>query len=848
MRLSSYTKARAGAASQGGYTMSVPIENLLITKDDLYMMGEGRWYRSYEKLGSHPATTLGVEGYNFAVWAPDAKSVRVIGEFNDWSQEGIYLEPTKTGGIWRGFIEGVQEGQLYKYLIETPNGDLLYKADPYAFSAECPPGTASRTADIEGYEWTDGAYLKRRAKRTMLKEPLNIFEVHLGSWKRHDDGLAGNGDPDSDDHSGSYLSYDELSVELVDYVKQMGYSHIEVLPVMEHPFDGSWGYQVTGYYAPTSRYGTPKQLKHFIDACHEANIGVILDWVPGGFCRDEHGLVHFNGGKLYEKEEHPNWGTFKFDLGRPEVRTFLISNLLYWISEYHADGVRMDGVTSMLYLNFGIDDPRLKKFNEKGTEEDFVSIEFVRECNDTVGKYYPDVMMIAEESTAWPLVTYPPSDGGLGFHFKWDMGWMNDTLHYIQTDFPWRPGNHKLLTFSAMYQFNENFVLPLSHDEVVHGKCSLITRQPGDYWRQFAGMRTLAFYQMTHCGGKLNFMGNEIAQFIEWRYYEGIQYFLAEQYESHANQQRFVATLNRFYNEHPALWQNAYTEEGFEWIDPDDAEQSVISFVRKGDDPKDDLVIVINFDVNPHEDFKLGLPREGYWVEAFNSDSSEFGGSGVTNEGVRFASEEEPWNDRDQSIELRLPPLAGLILRYDGPLPPKKKAATGSKKGAQDKTEAEAGATIESEVAAEPEKPEKPAAPATSPSKDAKPAVLAKAPKAEKPAVTPKAASKAVAKRSDVKVEKVTATRPAASAAAKPAATPGAAKRAGAKRSADPAKGTSSTVSASEKDGAKAKKASGATPSAASGVAKKTSATVKGSAATAKKGTASEKTSQKTVK
>ena len=838
--------------------MSVPIENLLITKDDLYMMGEGRWYRSYEKLGSHPATTLGVEGYNFAVWAPDAKSVRVIGEFNDWSQEGIYLEPTKTGGIWRGFIEGVQEGQLYKYLIETPNGDLLYKADPYAFSAECPPGTASRTADIEGYEWTDGAYLKKRAKRTMLKEPLNIFEVHLGSWKRHDDGLAGNGDPDSDDHSGSYLSYDELSVELVDYVKQMGYSHIEVLPVMEHPFDGSWGYQVTGYYAPTSRYGTPKQLKHFIDACHEANIGVILDWVPGGFCRDEHGLVHFNGGKLYEKEEHPNWGTFKFDLGRPEVRTFLISNLLYWISEYHADGMRMDGVTSMLYLNFGIDDPRLKKFNEKGTEEDFVSIEFVRECNDTVGKYYPDVMMIAEESTAWPLVTYPPSDGGLGFHFKWDMGWMNDTLHYIQTDFPWRPGNHKLLTFSAMYQFNENFVLPLSHDEVVHGKCSLITRQPGDYWREFAGMRTLAFYQMTHCGGKLNFMGNEIAQFIEWRYYEGIQYFLAEQYESHANQQRFVATLNRFYNEHPALWQNAYTEEGFEWIDPDDAEQSVISFVRKGDDPKDDLVIVINFDVNPHEDFQLGLPREGYWVEAFNSDSSEFGGSGVTNEGVRFASEEEPWNNRDQSIELRLPPLAGLILRYDGALPPKKKVAAGSKKGAQAKTETEAKVKTEAEVAAgsekpatppsKPEAPAAPAAPATPPSKPEKPAVLAKAPKAEKPVVTPKAAPKAVAKRSDVKAEKLTATRPAASAAAKPAATPGAAKRAGAKRSADPAKGTSSTVSASEKDGAKAKKASGATPSAASGVAKKTSATVKGSAATAKKGTASEKTSRKTVK
>lgn len=666
--------------------MGTPIEDLLITNDDLYMMGEGRWYRSYEKLGSHPAEALGVEGYYFAVWAPDARSVRVIGDFNDWDQEATYLEPTKAGSVWRGFVEGVREGQLYKYLIETPEGDLLYKADPYANFAECPPGTASRTTDITGYEWADDAYLAARRDRRMMKAPLNIFEVHLGSWRRHDDGLAGNGDADADDHAGSYLSYDELSEDLVSYVKKMGYSHIELLPVMEHPFDGSWGYQVTGYFAPTSRYGTPRQFKHFVDACHQAGIGVILDWVPGGFCRDEHGLVHFNGHKLYEEEEHPDWGTYKFDFTRPEVCSFLVSNLLYWIGEYHVDGIRMDGVTSMLYLNFGIDDAHLKRFNEKGTEEDFAAIQFVRACNDAVGAYYPDVMMIAEESTAWPLVTYPSSDGGLGFHFKWDMGWMNDTLHYMQTDFPWRPGNHKLLTFSTMYQFNENFVLPLSHDEVVHGKCSLITRQPGDYWRQFAGMRSLALYQMTHTGGKLNFMGNEIAQFIEWRYYEGIEYFLTEQYDSHARHQRYVAVLNHFYLDHPALWQNSFTAEGFEWIDADNADQDIITFVRKGDESKDDLVILINFDVNPHEEFRLGLPRPGYWREVFNTDDVTFGGSGVTNEDVRFASEDVSWNRRKSSLVLRVPPLAGLILAYDGPLPkPKAPAKPKSKTSAKSK-------------------------------------------------------------------------------------------------------------------------------------------------------------------
>lgn len=674
--------------------MSAPIANYLLTNDDLYLMGKGVWYRSYEKLGAHPCNNDGVEGYWFAVWAPDVKSVRVIGDFNDWDTEATYLACTPTGGVWYGYVPGATEGQLYKYLIETAHGDLLYKADPYAFYAECPPGTASRTADLSGYEWQDEKYMASRAKQDFFKRPLNIFECHLGSWKRHPDGLAGNGDPDSDDHAGSYLTYDELSVELVDYVKKMGYSHIEVLPVMEHPFDGSWGYQVTGYFAPTSRYGNPRQFKHFVDACHQAGIGVILDWVPGGFCRDEHGLVHFNGDKLYEKEEHPNWGTFKFDFTRNEVRNFLTSNLLYWVSEYHADGIRMDGVTSMLYLNFGIDDPGQKKFNSRGTEEDDASIDFIRTCNDTMGKYYPDVMMIAEESTAWPLVTYPTSDGGLGFHFKWDMGWMNDTLHYMQTDFPYRPGNHKLLTFSTMYQFNENFILPLSHDEVVHGKCSLITRMPGDYWRQFAGMRALALYQMTHAGGKLNFMGNEIGQFIEWRYYEGIQYFLTEEYESHAHQQRYVAALNRLYESQPALWQDSYSPEGFDWIDADNADQCIISFARHGDDEKDDLVVLINFEVNPHEDFRLGVPRPGIYEEVFNSDDEEFGGSGVTNKGAKFTTEDVPWNRQEQSIELRVPPLGGTILRYVGPLPKKRTRKTTAKASTSAKSATKAASKV----------------------------------------------------------------------------------------------------------------------------------------------------------
>ena len=664
--------------------MAYHMNDYLVTDADRFVMGKGEWYKSYEKLGAHPCEVFGEQGYFFQVWAPKVESVHVIGDFNGWDEQADLLNPTTASGdIWQGFVRGAKEGDCYKYLITTKDGEKLYKADPYGYWCQVPPETASRLYDLEGYKWKDGRYMANRKRSHHMEKPLNIYEVHLASWRRHADGLEGNGSRPADgvEAGGSFYTYDELSEELVNYVKDMGYSHIEVLPVMEHPFDGSWGYQVTGYYAPTSRYGNPKQFMHFVDACHAAGIGVILDWVPGGFCADAHGLASFNGSMLYEKEIHPDWGTYKFDLTSGEVRSFLASNALYWIDTYHADGLRMDGVTSILYLNFGVDDPSKKKFNEKGTEEDLDAIRFVQQVNSTVADYHPDAMMIAEESTAWPLVTYPPKEGGLGFHYKWDMGWMNDTLHYQQTDFPWRPGNHKLLTFSIMYSFNENFILPLSHDEVVHGKCSLIGRMPGDYWRQFAGLRALAFYQITHPGGKLNFMGNEIGQFIEWRYYEPIQWFMAEQYEAHGKHQHYIAALNKMYNEQPGLWEKAYSADGFEWIDANDADQSFISYVRHGKRPKDDLVVLINWDPATYEEFRIGVPTAGEWTEIFNSDAQEFGGSGVTN-GAPVLSEKEPWNGLDNSIVVRVPPLGGAVWKRTGnlPKPPAAKKAPAAKK------------------------------------------------------------------------------------------------------------------------------------------------------------------------
>ena len=670
----------------------------MVTDDDIHLFGQGTWQRSWEKMGAHPDERDGQAGWGFCVWAPGVRSVRVIGEFNGWDESACFLTPIKDSGLWEGFVAGAERGQLYKYLIETDEGRLLYKADPYAFFSEKAPGTASRLWTLDGYDWKDGAWLRARARRKMMKSPLNIYEVHLGSWRRHGDEPQGDPRPDGTypgpgdpfpAQRGSFYTYDDLADELVSYVKDMGYTHIEVMPLSEHPFDGSWGYQPTGYYSATSRYGTPQQLMHLIDACHQAGIGVILDWVPGHFCQDAQGLSGFNGHFLYESEYHPNWGTYKFDFSRPEVVSFLLSNALFLAEVFHADGLRVDGVSSMLYLNFGVDDPSRKKFNELGTEENLDASAFLRAVNTAMGEHFPDVMMIAEESTAWPLVTYPPADGGLGFHLKWDMGWMNDTLHYMQTDFPWRPGNHKLLTFSIMYAFNENFELPLSHDEVVNGKCSLITRMPGDQWRQFAGLRTLFLYQMTHPGAKLNFMGNEIGQYIEWRYYESIQWFLAEQFPLHAGVRAFARELNRLYAAEPALWQRAYTEDGFEWVNADDPEQSVISFVRHGDKTSDDLLVVINFTPAYYESFRVGVPREGDWQQVLDSDEERFGGSGKGNAGV-LSSRPEDCDGRENSILPALPPLAGVVFKRVGKSSYRKPGAAGPKAKAAKKP---AGAT-----------------------------------------------------------------------------------------------------------------------------------------------------------
>lgn len=624
------------------------MSNNHLTSEEIYLFGEGTWFHACDRLGAHPSTQNQIEGFQFAVWCPGARSVRVVGSFNNWHADGEQMTVSATGGVWEIFVPGARAGDLYKYLIETATGEILYKADPFAFAAECPPETASRLADLSGFVWQDQTWLTQRQGTGFIDQPLNIYEVHPGSWKLNDDG--------------SFYTWRQLAAELAPYAAGMGYTHIELMPVMEHPYGGSWGYQITGYFAPTSRYGSPADFMFFVDTCHQANLGVILDWVPGHFCRDAHGLGRFNGDKLFEKSDHVQWGTYKFDLGRGEVRSFLISNALFWIEQYHVDGLRVDGVTSMLYQNFGIEDPALKSFNDDGTEDDRSAVDFIRRTNQAVSANFPDVMMIAEESTAWPLVTYPPDSGGLGFHFKWDMGWMNDTLRYMQTDFPYRSGNHYLLTFSMMYAFNENFILPLSHDEVVHGKCSLIGRMPGDNWRQFAGLRLLAMYQICHPGAKLNFMGNEIGQFIEWRFYEGIEWFLTE-YESHRAHQSFARVLNHLFKAEKALWERDRSWEGFKWLDADNAgQQSVLSFIRLGRQPDDELIVVLNCITENIGEYRIGVPSPGLYREIFNSDATAFGGSNKVNNGI-MAAENIPWQGMSHSISLLLPPIGGLILK-----------------------------------------------------------------------------------------------------------------------------------------------------------------------------------------
>lgn len=605
---------------------------------------QGTSYDCFRQLGAHKEK----DRWHFAVWAPLAQKVEVVGLFNDWDQ-GFSMNPVGNSGVWETSVPGAEAGMLYKYRIRTFAGELLYKADPVAFSAEKRPGTASKLTELS-YEWGDDFWMRHRGDISHFKRPMNIYEVHLGSWKQHG---CRKEDPD-------FYSYRELAEELTSYVLKMHYTHVEILPVMEHPFDGSWGYQTTGYFAPTSRYGTPCDFKYLIDRLHQAGIGVILDWVPGHFCRDAHGLCRFSGSMLYESEEHLEWGTYKFDFGRPEVRSFLISSAVFWLEEYHADGIRVDGVSSMLYLNYGVGDSGRKRFNIYGGEENLDAKSFLQQLNETVGHLFPHVFMIAEESTAWPLVTYPPAQGGLGFHYKWDMGWMNDTLRYCQTDFPYRSGNHQLLTFSMMYAFNENFILPLSHDEVVHGKCSLIGRMPGDYWRKFAGLRLLLLYQMCHSGAKLNFMGNELGQFIEWRYYESLEWFLLD-YEAHEKHQGFVQAVNRLYKEQPSLWEIDHDWTGYQWIDADNNDQGILIFKRQAEDPDDFTVILLNFQPDTYENYKIGVPVPGTYREIFNSDETRFGGSGHINP-VPLKTQKGPYHGQEQYLQVTVPPIGGIVL------------------------------------------------------------------------------------------------------------------------------------------------------------------------------------------
>lgn len=622
-------------------------EHRLIDETAAYLFNHGQNFYAQQALGAHIITLDGTPGVSFVLWAPNAAAVQLVGDFNSWQPDAHPMQ-SLPDGFWQLFVPHLPADTLYKYRITTADGSVLFKADPFAFAAELRPGTASRVCDIAGYAWQDADWLAARRQSPHFARPMNIYELHLGSWGYH--GAA---------------TYARLAAELPQYLADMGYNYVELMPVMEHPFDGSWGYQLTGYFAPTSRFGSPQDFKLLVDSLHGAGIGVILDWVPGHFCRDAHGLARFDGTPLYEEGEHPQWGTCKFNFACPQVQSFLVSNALFWLGEYHADGLRVDGVTSMLYLNFGVDDAAPKRYAADGTEENKAAIDFLRKLNRAVGQFCPDAFTVAEESTAWPLVTRPPDVGGLGFHYKWDMGWMNDTLRYVSLDFDARPQNHSLLTFSMMYAFKENFVLPLSHDEVVHGKRSLIGRQPGDYWRQFAGLRLLMLYQMAHSGAKLTFMGAEIAQFIEWRYFEPLEWFLLD-YPSHAAHQNFVKSLNRFYINHTALWQQDHSWSGFIWQDADNAAQSLLIFRRQGLQPDDWLLVVLNFGVMAYADMPIGVPKPGTYVEAFNSDRPEFGGSGKLNpQALQATAAAGRLHGQPYQISINLPSLGGVIIQRD---------------------------------------------------------------------------------------------------------------------------------------------------------------------------------------
>jgi 1,4-alpha-glucan branching enzyme len=622
--------------------------------EDLYLLHEGSLYQSYRLLGAHAQMQNGLEGVRFTVWAPHARQVRVIGDFNSWVGTDYILQPLSTLGVWSLFVPGAKQGDHYKYEIHTQDGRILLKADPYAVYSELRPGTASRVFDLDGYEWQDQEWQLAKQSGTVYNKPLSIYEVHLGTWRKEER------------FSEELHTYCQLADELIDYVVEMGYTHIELMPLAEHPFDRSWGYQATGYFSVTSRHGNPKDFMYFVDRCHTQGIGVIMDWVPGHFCKDDHGLRQFDGWPLYEyedarKAEKVEWGTLTFDFGRPEVISYLISNAVFWMDMYHIDGIRVDAVASMLYLNFGRPAQDGVK-NQWGGDDNPEAIAFLRKLNQVVFSYFPNALMMAEDSTDWPLVTAPIHDGGLGFNYKWNMGWMNDMLRYMQLDPINRRWHHNLITFSFMYTFSENYILPLSHDEVVHGKRSLLHKMPGDYWQKFANLRVLYGYMTGHPGKKLLFMGSEFGQFDEWKDLEELDWFLLKDYEMHAKTYQYVKALNHFYQKEAALWELDHHPDGFEWINPHDDSQSVVVFLRKGKKASDDLILVCNFTPVTHPDYRIGVPRAGVYQEVFNSDRVEFGGSGQANR-EKLLSHPQHWHERDNSLSIVVPPLAAIYLK-----------------------------------------------------------------------------------------------------------------------------------------------------------------------------------------
>ncbi|MEF3352761.1 1,4-alpha-glucan branching protein GlgB [Paenibacillus sp. GYB006] len=621
-----------------------------ISSEDIYLFHEGTSHFSYHFLGAHPVQEDGVSGYRFTVWAPNASKVGLALDRNGYHGlgEADVLYKIPDSGLWSRFFPDIDEGTFYKYHILTSNNESLLRADPYAFHAEVRPSTASITSKIEGYKWKDASW--RRKRKEIYQKPLHIYEMHFGTWKQKE--------------TGEFYTYAEMPELLIPYLKEMSYTHVEFMPITEHPYDLSWGYQNTGYYAPTSRYGTPHDFMYLIDQLHQAGIGVILDWVPAHFAKDAHGLRMFDGTPLFEyadplKAEKPGWGTLSFDYSKPEVRSFLISNALYWMDMYHIDGLRIDAVTSMLKLDFEKAEGQYR-LNDKGTNENVEAIDFIKQLNETVFHYFPAALMMAEESSSWSQVTSPVYAGGLGFNYKWNMGWMNDTLEYFETDFSERPARHNLLTFPSVYAYNENHLLPLSHDEVVHGKKSLLNKMPGDYEQKFAGLRALLGYFITSPGKKLFFMGGEFGQFIEWKDEEPLDWFLLD-YESHRKLLHFSKTLNEFYLQEKGLWELDHSTEGFEWISADDRSQSVLSFVRKGKKPGDSLIVLINLQPVSRSHYRVGVHRSGSYTEVFNSDRVDFGGQGLLNEEVR--TEKISYHGQPNSMEVTLPPLSIVIFK-----------------------------------------------------------------------------------------------------------------------------------------------------------------------------------------